>query len=325
MKIVLDLTKLVETGKLTAAEAERLRALGAQETGALGINILIGFGVVAVAAGALALLPTPFTALAIGVAMFAVGFGLSRKRSEQWDLLAQICIVIGALMFAGGILVYAKGSLTAMMIVTLVFAGASILARSSLLMAGAVLALASCFGARAGYWHATYALAIYEPLVTVVTFSALAWIAYRMSRNLPSDYERIAITASRTSVFLVNFGFWIGSLWGDRLLMLRSLWYNDAVTAATGGRTVIISSWTFVIAWAVALVAVAIWGVKVNRRWVVNVAAVFGAIHFYTQWFERLGASPASVLAGGLLMLAVAFALWRLRRRGKAGEPGPAA
>jgi hypothetical protein len=321
MKVTLDLTKLVETGKLTPAEADRLRALGAHETGALGINILIGFGIVAVAAGALALVPTPFTAIAIGVAMFAAGFGLTLKKSEQWDLLANICIVIGALMFAGGILVYANGSLAAMMIVTATFAGAAILARSSLLMAGAVLALASCFGARAGYWHATYALAIYEPLVTIVVFGAIAWIAYRVSHILRADFERLAITASRTSVFLVNFGFWIGSLWGDRLLMLRSLWYNDAVLAVTGGRSVIISPWVFVVGWAVALVAVAVWGVKANRRWVVNVAAVFGAIHFYTQWFEKLGPSPVSFFIGGVLMLVFALGLWQFNRRGGQGEP----
>jgi hypothetical protein len=52
-----------------------------------------------------------------------------------------------------------------------------------------------------------------------------------------------------------------------------------------------------------------VWGVRANRRWVVNVATVFGAIHFYTQWFERLGATPVSVLVAGLLALGIAVAL----------------
>jgi len=51
-----------------------------------------------------------------------------------------------------------------------------------------------------------------------------------------------------------------------------------------------------------------------NRRWVVNVAAVFGAIHFYTQWFDHLGPQPMSFIIGGLLMLAFAFGLWSLNR-----------
>ena len=51
---------------------------------------------------------------------------------------------------------------------------------------------------------------------------------------------------------------------------------------------------------------------KNNRRWVVNVAAVFGAIHFYTQWFELLGANPLSVLSCGLVTLGLAMGLWKL-------------
>ena len=47
----------------------------------------------------------------------------------------------------------------------------------------------------------------------------------------------------------------------------------------------------------------------------VNVAAVFGAIHFYTQWFERLGPKPLSFILGGLLMLAFALGLWAFNKR----------
>jgi hypothetical protein len=47
----------------------------------------------------------------------------------------------------------------------------------------------------------------------------------------------------------------------------------------------------------------------------VNVVAVFAAIHFYTQWFERLGPKPMSFLIGGLLMLAFALGLWLFNRR----------
>ena len=67
--------------------------------------------------------------------------------------------------------------------------------------------------------------------------------------------------------------------------------------------------------WALALLAVGIWGATANRRWVVNVAAVFGAIHFYTQWFGILGANAGSVLLGGALVLGFAFALWHFNRR----------
>ena len=312
MKITLDISKLVEEGKLTREEADKLTALAAHDTGSLGINILIGFGVIAIAAGAVALVPTPLTAVSLGLALFAAGCAIMLNRVQQWILLGQICLVIGALMFGGGVIAYGAGSLASMLIVTAAFALAAIAARSSLLMALAVLAACACLGARTGYSHALYSLAIFEPTLTVVLFSALALIAYQASQRLSADYERLAITAARTSLLLINFGFWIGSLWGDPLMLLHSMTAKDASLDMT--KTVIPAT-VFSILWAVVLLGAGIWAVQVNRRWLVNLVALFAGIHFYTQWFERLGATPLSVLLGGVVMLASAFALWMFNRR----------
>jgi len=317
MKITLDLSKLVEDGKLTAEEAARLRGLAAHDTGSLAINFLVGFGVVAVSAGALALVPTPAAALVLGLAVFAVGLGLIIQRNEQWSLLAQVCVVLGALLCCGAVLILGNGALSAMLIVTAALTAAAIIARSGLLMAAAVLALGACLGARAGYWHATYALAIYEPAVTVVLFSALALATYYASKRLAADYERLALVAARTSIFMVNFGFWIGSLWGDQMLLVRSLLHNDPDIRRGPD---IIPPVAFSIVWAIALLGVGLWAMQANRRWVVNVAAVFGAIHFYTQWFDKLGPQPLAFLLGGVLMLVFAFALWGFNKR-YAGKP----
>jgi len=313
MKITLDISRLVEEGKLTSEEADKLAKLAAHDTGSLGINILIGFGVVAIAAGAVALLPTPLTATGCGLALFAAGCAIALNRVQQWTLLGQICLVIGALMFGGGVIAYRPNSLASMLIVTGAFWLAAIVARSNLLMVLAVLAASACLGARTGYSHALYSLAIFEPTLTVVLFSALALIAYQASRRLPADYERLAITAARTSLLLINFGFWIGSLWGDPLMLIRSMNAKDA-SLAFMTKTVIPAT-AFSVLWAVALLGAGIWAVQVNRRWLVNLVAVFAGIHFYTQWFERLGATPLSVLLGGLVMLASAFALWMFNRR----------
>ena len=314
MKITLDLSKLLEEGKLTPEEAERLKALAAHDTGSLAINILVGFGVVAVSAGAVALIPTPATALALGIVVFALGLAFTFNRDERWSLLSQICLVVGALMFCGGVLALGDGALGAMLIVTAALAVAAIVARSGLLMATAVLALGACLGARAGYWHATYALAIYEPALTIVLFSALGLLTYFVSTRLRAEYERLALVAARTSVFMVNFGFWIGSLWGDNLRLLRSIIHNDPKILTSGAGPDVISPFAFSIGWAILLIAAAIWGMRANRRWVVNVAAVFGAIHLYTQWFDRLGPGPLAFIVGGLLMLAFAYGLWALNR-----------
>ena len=134
--------------------------------------------------------------------------------------------------------------------------------------------------------------------MTVVAFGILALACYLVSLVLSSAFERLALQAARTSLILVNFGFWVGSLWGDQSEGL-GIRLNDGV---------------FVVLWAAGLLAVGFWGARQNRRWVVNCAALFGAIHFYTQWFERLGANPLSVLVAGILALAIAIGIWRFNR-----------
>jgi hypothetical protein len=247
---------------------------------------------------------------------------IALNRVEQWILLGQICLVTGALMmFGGGVVAYGDGSLASMLIVMSAFGLAAVAARSSLLMVLAVLAASACLGARTGYSHAVYSLAIFEPTLTVVLFSALALVAYQVSQRLPADYERRPIAAARTSLLLINFGFWIGSLWGDPLMLMRSMNTKDASLAFMTETA--IPTAVFSVAWAVVLLGAGIWAVRVNRPWFVNLVAVFAGIHFYTQWFERLGATPLSVLVGGLVMLASAVALWMFNRRSSESSKPP--
>jgi hypothetical protein len=316
MKVVLDLSRLLREGKISQEEFERLSRLAARDTGSLAINILIGLGVVAVSSGFLALVRNDFAIGAVGAAMLAGGLAVTYLGAKRWDVLATICLLVGALLLAGDIVWIGEGKLAALLIATFVLGGAGIAGRSSLLVALAVLGLAACLGASTGYWHATYALTITEPTITIVSFSALALAAYVASHRLGADYEPLALTASRVSLLLVNFGFWIGSLWGDRLFLLKQLIYSEqpAVAAVLSMRPVV-PPMVFIVGWGLALAGVAAWAVKANRRWVVNLAAVFAAIHFYTQWFERLGATPLSVLIAGVLVLAFAALAWKLNER----------
>jgi iron complex transport system permease protein len=309
MKVTLDLSKLLQDGKITQAEFDKLSMLAAEGTGSLAFNILIGFGVIAVAGASIALAATPATAIDIGVLVAGAGLAIVFARFPQWEMLGNICVLAGALMFAGGVIWLGQGSVLSFLVVTAVFVAAGIAARSGLLIAAAVLALSSCVGARTGYMHATYFLGIQEPAITTILFALMALAAYQASLRLPAAYENLALMAARTSLFLVNFGFWIGSLWGDRMNWLRG----------SAMRDVVISRDIFALTWAVALIATGIWAVRANRRWVVTIVAIFGAIHFYTQWFERLGATPFSVLIAGLITLAAAFGLWTFTRSGRAG------
>lgn len=293
MKVTIDLDQLLSEGKITQIEYNKLSELAAKSTGSLAFNILIGFGVIAVSGAAIALLPASTTAIVIGLFILIAGLVLLRSGLEQWRVLSNICILVGALMTGGGFVTEFKGSLLSILSVTAIFSLAAILARSSLLAVLAILMLSASVGARTGYFHASYFLVIKEPTITIILFSLLAIGLYQLSKKISSEYERIAIASARAGLFLVNFGFWVGSLWGDR---------SDT-------RDVLISDAAFSFLWALALLATAIWSWKRNRRWVLNTVAIFGGIHFYTQWFEHLGASPGTVLVAGLLALAFAVGL----------------
>lgn len=303
MKITLDISKLLQEGQITQAEFEKLNNLAKNETGSLAFNVLVGFGVVAISAGSIMLAPVPATAIIIGAIAALFGIGILALESKQWALLANIAIAIGAFMFAGGLIMALQGSSTAYAIIVLSFLVGAVLARSGLLITASIFALSGCIGASTGYWHASYELSITQPTITIGAFSLIALFAYMISRYVSNAYEHLAIIAARTAVFMVNLGFWIGSLWGDTPgYHASSSYYNS---------TPMIPDTIFVIGWAVALFVVGVWGMARNRRWIVNVVTVFGAIHFYTQWFERLGANPTSVLFGGVIMLGIAFILRR--------------
>lgn len=289
MKITLDLDRLVAEGKLTPAEAERLKLYAAAETGHLGTNVLFALGAVAIAVGAGILVPTIETAIALGSALFAGGFWLRLTRNARWSVFAQIIMVIGALAVIGGMHGLFGEHLWVRLALTLGTAVAGVLALSGLLVSLAVLALAATITV-----DATDFLPTHDLIFAIGLLCALVLVLYLVSLRLPSRFERLAIIAMRTAILLINMAFLIGSILGDEMSGL----------SAAG----------FSIAWALALISFGGWAVVVNRRWVVNSVAVFGAIHFLVQWFIALGAQPLSLLGGGVLLIGFGLALARFNR-----------
>ena len=315
MKVTLDLTKLLNEGAITPVEQERLARLGRADTGTLLINVLLGFGVVAVAAGCLLLLPDPLVGVLLGGVLMAAGLGLSIHGPVGWAVVANICILVAALLLGAGIMLLSQGvtgfghmerpampSWAAYLFVAALFAACAALARSGLLASLAVLVLFAVLGSSSTYGHAFYELEVRQPLATVAAFSALALAAHMGSRAVAWEWARLLTIVARTSLFLVNLGFWVGSLWGDNLD-----WLHRPGAA--------IPDVVFTLAWAAGLVGTGVWAGQTDRRWVLNLVAVFAGIHFYTQWFEHLGATPGTVLLAGLAMLGFAVFLWRVNQQ----------
>jgi iron complex transport system permease protein len=306
MKITLDLTDLVAKGRLTKEEADKLAKLGAEDTGSLGSNILLGFGVIAVALGGGFLFPSALAVAVIGVILFAAGLALVVNQLTKWALFAQICMTVGALGIVGGVSWMSDGNFYVSLALAVGLMVAAFVAGSALLSALAILELAIALGSGTAYWHASYFFGVERPAITIGILAVVALALFFASLRMPSTYERVAIIAARTAILMINLAFLIGSLFGDVTLGWPASY--------------------FTIAWAVLLIGVGLWGVTANRRWVVNAAAVFGAIHFYTQWFEYLGPNPLSVLGGGILLVAFGLGLrWFNNKLHKPAQATPAA
>ena len=286
MKVTLDLDALVKAGQITPEEAERLKGFAAADTGALGANILYALGATAVACGIAAFLPTLETLVTLGVVLFGAGLFIRMQGMARLQLFAQIILVIGALSLCTGLGgLYGDNPLVRVGL-TLGLAAAAVLARSGLLAALAVIAFAVTITFDPEMWPPNHFVA-----VVIAALSALVLVLYLVSLRLPGEYERLVIIAMRVAIVMVNVAFFVGSLFGDDRLGLSAM--------------------AFSIAWALALLAFGGWAVFANRRWVVNSVAVFGAIHFFTQWFMVLGAQPISIVGGGILLIGFGLALAR--------------
>ena len=303
MKIVLNIKELLEEGKINQTEYDKLLSLSKNETGSLALNLLIGFGIIMVCVGVITLTQSASTALIMGLLTFLIGLFIQFKGTKEWSVLSSCCSISGVLIFIGGMniwlieailseSVFLPLAMNVEILTTFILIASSVFLTSNILAALSILSIAQITGAGTDYFMASYTIWVSSPVVTIVLFSALAFFLYYLSRSTLSRYENILITGSRTSVLVANFGFWVGSLFG--------------------GGDLEVSSELISMAWALALIGFAVWGWGANRRWVVIVSSIFGAIHFYTQWFTILEMEPASVVIGGVIAIGIGIGIKRL-------------
>ena len=255
-KILLDLDALLKEGKITQSEYDKFISFSKHDTGSLAIKILTVFACLAIAGGFLLL----FSGFFQGIL------------TSLFNLLGSTGIYVLAISL---------------------FIGGGVLFNSGFLVACSAFVIMKFLGSDTFYTHARYSLIIQDPFNTIVAFSLLSALAYILSTKLQNKYKRISIIFSRTCLFIVNLGFWVGSLWGENANQVS-------------------------ISWAIALFAVGVWGAKEGKRFVVNIVATFGAIHFYTQWFETFGAQPISLLFCGVGLLGLVYGLAKYNKRATA-------
>lgn len=256
MKVTLNLDALRKAGKIDQGEYDRLVGFSKEAAESHAFNVVMALGAISVALGLIGLFPAFFAKLATMFVDTIHGlFGTNG-----------LYLIVILLMLGGGTAV-----------------------NSGFLVGASALVILNWLGGSALYTHATYFVSVREPTLTILVFGGLTYASFSLSHRLEPDPQRLAIIFARTCVFIINIGFWVGSLWGS---------------APVGAK---IPALVFVLAWGAALVTMGLWGAKEGRQWVVNTAAVFGSIHFYTQWFERLGASPGTLFLAGLSALFISY------------------
>src|SRR5262245_25696577 len=345
MKFLVDVAKLEADGTITAQQGVEIRRAAAADTGTLAINVIATIGAFAVVAGLLAMRPTSVQVAVIGLGLTFAGALIRKLRPTQLGFLGSALIVIGAVLLAAGLILKCSdvaprassflfscptapkwyGHMLIFLVASAWLLAVGTLAQNGLLVVLSAFALAGALGSSTGYWHASYGLLMRESTVTIVVFGLLgASASYLSMRVFKEPNARLARLFALMALLWVNFGFWVGSLWGDYPLeawiapdVMSTPYSTQAWDAlrAWKANSFFFSGDVFSIVWALALAGVGAWGAMHSRRGAVNMAATFGGIHFYTQWFERLRATPEMVIAGGIIAVAIAFALWRYNQQ----------
>lgn len=322
-RITLDLDRLLAAGLLQAEEAERLRRLAQPPVvNRILANVLLIFGAFMVVAGILVLSPPLDVGLGLAVAALGIGGYLVFQAREEWGLLGQTLVLMGVVGLSGwaGLRFEELGSnwpgLVAPFIAMITVAGA-IAFRNHVLAALAPIAVANLVGAGTAYWHASYALYVSEPTVTLLLFGALAALLFRLRPRLPDNLAGGALIAARVSFVMMNLGFWVGSLWGDHL---GALWLAPTVeTWTTAYRTweagaFFVPEIAFSLAWPVVLALTLYIGLRTHHRFIANASVVFLAIHAYTQFFEALRYNAEALVIGGAGLIVLGIVLFRFDR-----------
>jgi iron complex transport system permease protein len=324
-KITLDIDALVASGKLNAAEATKLKGL-AEPSRAVStlVQVFYILGALGLAAGVVALNPDPIIGLIL--ALMALGFAawVQITKNESLSILGVGMSIAGTLGVCGWFATEFGTPTNALLInaiLTLLVLASALWFRSLFLIALVPLGIAAILGSGTMYWHASYGIFVQEPTITVIVFGAVALGLFAFSYKLPDIRGTQALIAARVSWIILNFGFWVGSLWGDYI--------GEHFQQYAGGKyssydemeawrklAFHVPDYAFVIAWALASIGTIIW--LKGHRFAVNAGITFLAINAYTQFFERFYESAWALIFGGGSLLVFAWALFNFDRTNQA-------
>jgi iron complex transport system permease protein len=301
MKIVLDLDSLISEGKITQAEYEHLQTLASKQSVSAVFNLMVAFGITAIASGILSFFPSFVVGIPLGVIMMIASKQVKKRLSQDWRLLGRVLMMVAALMIAISVFFATGLTFRGFLVVTGLMAVISLYAKEPFVYALILVGLFCTLGTASHDGIFSYVLAIHQPTLTILIFGFL-WvlISFLNRRSYPSKNTPFLTSWYQCSVILVNLGFWGGSIWGDSLCL--------------GDQSVLgwsVSLWVFVYVWVGVSVIFILKSHLKQQRWGVNLGIFFGTLLFYTRYFAHLKMSSWSVVFAGIIAILVAWGVVR--------------
>ena len=316
-KITIHLKHLLEEKIITEDEAQRLIRLSENKSGgSVFRNLMVIFGTLSIVAGFLGLAPNPNIAAFLAMVVLGGGYYLYYNTDESWKFVAQSFGFLGTIGITAWLVTTTKlvdffdPNYSDIIVMWVIISSVLLLVAFTMhnkFLAGLFpIALAQLVGASTFYAHASYYLSIRQPSIAIIVFSVIAVMAYVGASKLRGIYDDLCTIIARVSLFIINMAFWIGSLFGDEIGKNR--WNRDIAHDFID-----IGENYFTIGWLALLLVAIWWGAQRGLGYVVNLSIVFLGIHFYTQYFETVGASPLGLLIGGILIFATSIGWWKYK------------
>jgi hypothetical protein len=271
----------------------------------------------------------------LGLPVAGAGLFVRRSAPEALAVVGGWLLLIGAAVHVFGLLITESEirlEWLALHYAGLVAVVCGLLLDVRFVTALGIVAFAAALSSRTFYVHARYSIAIYEVTLTILQMSSIALLCLLLSNRSPERIARHSRTLGQLALIWVNVALWIGSLWGD--VVGFHLWGPtwERVTAGItdfhqktqawrlavesfNDASLVISPDLFAAVWALGLLAVGAWGALTARRAVLNIVITFSAIHFYTQYFERLEGTPEIFVVAGIIAIVSAWGIWAFNKR----------
>ncbi len=296
-KILIDIQKLHDEGKISTEEFQRLAALAPAAEQGRGINMLVSIGMLLLLSGILALFPSAATALLLGLGSLSLGLFLRQKNQEQAEhlLLVHILAVLGNGLLTAAILLFFIEQLTwAVLLAAIISFSNAFIFRNALLLFTGLTFLAG-FGSLFPDWELAKDNLFAQPTWHILGFSALLLLGFFIPWG--QTYQNLRQAFFYGCLFFINLAFFIGTISGDT------------------EQFPVIEETFFSVLWTVLLAIGIFLALSRKNQGLFNFLVAFASLHFYVEFFRRLDFSAESMIVAGFLGLAFAFVLARLNRQ----------